>query len=101
MRRTSSQIADIFVCPFKIRDRMNSTTSSLVNEFQMPSQAKIMNSSSGEIVIFRMSGNAEIICSSGFNPLFCVKEVNYEIFVKSAVNAFTYCLIRMIPDSSG
>lgn len=68
---TSSQIADILVSPFTIRLRTNLTTSSLVSEFQMPSQAKIMNSSSAVIVARLTSGIADIICSSAFRSLFC------------------------------
>lgn len=74
MKITSSQIADILVSPFRIRLRTNSTTSSLVNEFQMPSHAKIMNSSSAVIVARFTSGIADIICSSAFRSLFCEME---------------------------
>uniref|UniRef100_A0A1A9VTK2 Uncharacterized protein n=1 Tax=Glossina austeni TaxID=7395 RepID=A0A1A9VTK2_GLOAU len=61
---SSSHICEIFLFLSLIRKRTKFTTSSLDMKFQMPSQAKTINSSSGVIINFLTSGKAEIICSS-------------------------------------
>lgn len=68
---TSSQICDILRVPLSILSLTNWMTFSLDMKFQIPSHAKTMNSSSGVITIFLMSGIAEIICSSSGKDLFC------------------------------
>ncbi|KAI9583862.1 hypothetical protein GQX74_005610 [Glossina fuscipes] len=61
---SSSHICEIFLFLSLIRKRTKFTTSSLDMKFQMPSQAKTINSSSGVTINFLTSGKAEIICSS-------------------------------------
>lgn len=92
-------MVDILVSPFIIRLRTNSTTSSLLNEFQMPSHARIMNSSSGVMVARLTSGRAEIICSSGFRSLFYKSEKSNggcKSLIKSLLSAGSVCIYHFV-----
>lgn len=62
-----------FLTPLSNRSLIKSTTSWLDIEFQIPSQAKTMNSSlERSMSNVLMSGSADIICSVGPSDLFCL-----------------------------
>mmetsp|Transcript_4947 Transcript_4947/g.14425 ORF Transcript_4947/g.14425 Transcript_4947/m.14425 type:complete len:213 (+) Transcript_4947:265-903(+) len=73
--RRCSMTLDILMVPLSRSwslGRMKSTTCWLVKTSQMPSQAMIMNSSSGWRWKIRMSGVAQTICCSGASFEFCL-----------------------------